>query len=79
MTVAMVFQSSFPVTVGLLLTPWHLAHEALVAGVIALAAGTVLYLTIRIRGRFSAPLLLLQGAFYVTYVVYVLTRPGVTG
>jgi cation:H+ antiporter len=79
MTGAMVFQSSFPVTVGLLLTPWHLAHEALVAGVIALAAGTVLYLTIRIRGRFSAPLLLLQGAFYVTYVVYVLTRPGVTG
>jgi cation:H+ antiporter len=26
MTGAMVFQSSFPVTVGLLLTPWHLAH-----------------------------------------------------
>jgi cation:H+ antiporter len=79
MTGAMVFQSSFPVTVGLLLTPWHLAHEALVAGAIALAAGAVLYLTIRIRGRFSAPLLLLQGAFYATYVVYVLTRPGVTG
>jgi cation:H+ antiporter len=76
MTGAMVFQSSFPVTVGLLLTPWHLAHEALVAGAIALAAGAVLYLTIRIRGRFSAPLLLLQGAFYATYVVYVLTRPG---
>jgi cation:H+ antiporter len=79
MTGAMVFQSSFPVTVGLLLTPWHLAHEAVVAGAIALAAGAVLYLTIRIRGRFSAPLLLLQGAFYATYVVYVLTRPGVTG
>jgi cation:H+ antiporter len=76
MTGAMVFQSSFPVTVGLLLTPWHLAHEALVAGAIALAAGAVLYLTIRIRGRFSAPLLLLQGALYATYVVYVLTRPG---
>jgi len=72
----MVFQSSFPVTVGLLLTPWHLAHEALVAGAIALAAGTLLYLTIRIRGRFSAPLLLVQGGFYVTYVVYVLTRRG---
>jgi cation:H+ antiporter len=79
MTGAMVFQSSFPVTVGLLLTPWHLAHEALVAGAIALAAGTVLYLTVRVRGRFSAPLLLLQGAFYATYVVYVLTRPGITG
>ena len=76
MTGAMVFQSSFPVTVGLLLTPWHLAHEALVAGAIALAAGALLYLTIRLRGRFSAPLLLMQGGFYAAYVVYVLTRPG---
>src|SRR5437867_1522399 len=76
MTGAMVFQSSFPVTVGLLLTPWHLAHEALVAGAIALAAGALLYLTIRLRGRFSAPLLLVQGGFYAAYVVYVLTRPG---
>jgi len=42
----MVFQSSFPVTIGLLLTPWHLAHEALVAAMIALLAGGVLWLTI---------------------------------
>jgi len=74
MTGAMVFQSSFPVTVGLLLTPWSLAHEALVATVIALVAGGVLWLTIRFRGRFSAPLLLLQGAFFAGYVVYVVTR-----
>jgi len=70
----MVFQSSFPVTIGLLLTPWHLAHEALVAAVIALAAGSVLWLTIRFRGRFSARLLLLQGAFFAAYVVYVVSR-----
>ena len=70
----MVFQSSFPVTVGLLLTPWSLAHEALVAAVIALVAGGVLWLTIRFRGRFSARLLLLQGAFFAGYVVYVVTR-----
>ncbi len=74
MTGAMVFQSSFPVSVGLLLTPWHLAHEALVAACIALIAGSVLWLTIRIRHRFTAPLLLLQGGFYAGYVVYVLTR-----
>jgi cation:H+ antiporter len=70
----MVFQSSFPVTVGLLLTPWHLAHEALVAAMIALAAGSVLWLTIRFRGRFSAQLLLLQGGFWAAYLVYVVTR-----
>ena len=74
MTGAMVFQSSFPVTIGLLFTPWELRDEALVAGVVALLAGSVLYLTLRIRGRLSAPLLLFQGVFYVFYVGYVLTR-----
>jgi cation:H+ antiporter len=74
MTGAMVFQSSFPVTVGLLLTPWELQDEALVAAVIALVAGGVLYLTLRFRGRLSGPILLLQGVFYVGFVVYVLAR-----
>jgi len=74
MTGAMVFQSSFPVTVGLLFTPWELAHEALVAAVVALLAGSTLYLTLRVRGRFSAPLLLVQGVFYVFYVGYVVTK-----
>ncbi len=74
MTGAMVFQSSFPVTIGLLLTPWRLAHEALVAAVVALVAGSVLYLTVRIRGRFTGWLLLLQGAFFGGYVVYVIGR-----
>jgi cation:H+ antiporter len=74
MTGAMVFQSSFPVTVGLLLTPWVLRGSALVAAVVALAAGGVLWLSLRVRGRLSAPLLLVQGVFYVGYVAYVLTR-----
>ena len=72
MTGAMVFQSSFPVTIGLLLTPWHLAHEALVAALLALVAGIVLWSTIQIRHRFSAPLLLLQVGFFVAYVIYVI-------
>jgi cation:H+ antiporter len=74
MTGAMVFQSSFPVSVGLLLTPWRLGHAGLVAAVIALVAGTALYATIRIRGRFGARLLLAQGVFYAAYVGYVLAR-----
>ena len=74
MTGAMVFQSSFPVTVGLLLTPWVLEGPALVAAFTALAAGGVLWLTLRIRGRLSAPLLMFQGVFYVGYVAYVLTK-----
>jgi cation:H+ antiporter len=74
MTGAMVFQSSFPVTIGLLLTPWKLEGPALVAAVIALLAGGVLWLQVRFRGRLTAQLLLLQGVFYVGYVTYVLTR-----
>jgi len=73
-TGAMVFQSSFPVTIGLLLTPWELSGTGLVAACTALVAGGVLWLTLRIRGRLSAPLLLLQGVFYVGYVAYVLTK-----
>ena len=36
--------------------------------------GSVLYLTLRIRGKLTAPLLLIQGVFYVVYVGYVLTK-----
>jgi hypothetical protein len=41
---------------------------------VALLAGSVLYLTLRFRGRLSAPLLLVQGVFYLFYVGYVLTK-----
>ena len=46
----MVFQSVFPVTVGLLLTPWHLQGYALVAALVALVASVVLYVTARKEG-----------------------------
>src|SRR5262249_7978639 len=74
MTGAMGFQSVFPVTIGVLLTPWELAPEAPGAGTIPPAAGSVLYATLRIRGRLTAPLLLAQGVFYVGYVSYVVTK-----
>ena len=73
-TGAMVFQSSFPVTVGLLLTPWRLTGDALVAAIVALVAGAVLWLTVKIRGALGARLLLAQGAFFAGYTVYVLAR-----
>ena len=37
-TGALVFQSVFPVTIGLLLTPWHLTKDSLVAALVALVA-----------------------------------------
>jgi cation:H+ antiporter len=74
MTGAMVFQSAFPVSIGLLFTKWELAHEALFAAIVALVAGSILYLTVRIRGRLTGRLLLLQGVLYVGYVSYVVTK-----
>jgi cation:H+ antiporter len=74
MTGAMVFQSSFPVTIGLLFTEWRLAHEALVAACIALIAGGVIWLQLRFRGRLTGRLLLIQGVFYIGYVAYVATK-----
>jgi cation:H+ antiporter len=73
-TGAMVFQSSFPVTIGMLLTPWHLTQEGLVAGCLALGAGLWLYLVIRLKQTLPAWLLLTQGVLYVGYVGYVLMR-----
>ena len=74
MTGAMVFQSSFPVSIGLLLTQWKLGGTALVAALIALIAGSALWLQVRFRGRLTGRLLLFQGVFYVGYVGYVITR-----
>jgi cation:H+ antiporter len=74
----MVFQSSFPVTIGLLLTPWRFSGtenvNSLVAALVALGAGSVLWLTVKVRGNLEARLLLAQGAFFLGYVVFVLAR-----
>jgi cation:H+ antiporter len=78
LTGAMVFQSSFPVMVGLLLTPWRFTGsgnlDSLVAAIVALVAGSVLWITVKVRGRLAAPLLLLQGGFFAGFVIFVLVR-----
>jgi cation:H+ antiporter len=73
-TGAMVFGTAFPCSIGLLLTPWRLSGDSLAAAIVALVAATVLYVTLRVRGSFSGPLLLAQGVLYAGYVVYVVSR-----
>jgi cation:H+ antiporter len=75
-TGAMVFQAVFPVAIGLLFTPWRLSHESLLAALVALGAGAVLYASLVLRGRLGPRLLLLQGAFYAGFVGYLVTRAG---
>jgi cation:H+ antiporter len=66
--------TELPVSVGLLLTPWHLSQDGLVAAVVALVAGVWLYVAVRMLRTLPAWLLMLQVVLYAGYVGYVLTR-----
>jgi len=71
-TGAMVFQSTFPVSIGLLFTSWSLPFTALLSGILALVSGTVFYLTLRTRHTLTWWSLAGGGSMYVVYLVYVL-------
>jgi cation:H+ antiporter len=72
---AMVFQSTVPVTVGVLLTPWVLGPFGTVAAVFALVSGALIYVQLRFRTRGdSLPLsaLVAGGSLYVVFIGYVI-------
>ena len=78
-TGAMVFQSCIPVTIGILLTPWHLNLndttqflEAVCIG-IALLSGAVLYWRSSHKELHMSGLML-GGALYLTFFILVLTN-----
>jgi len=72
---AMVFQSTIPVTIGVLLTPWELGRFGTIAAVFALLSGLLIWIQLRMRARDnSLPLssLMLGGSLYVVFLVYVI-------
>jgi cation:H+ antiporter len=72
---AMVFQSTIPVTLGVLLTPWELGPFGTVAAVFALISGALIWWQLRTRAKEnSLPLsaLMLGGSLYVVFIVYVI-------
>jgi cation:H+ antiporter len=71
-TGAMVFQSTFPVSIGLVFTSWRLTGDGLIAGVVALGATGVVLLTLRVRHGLNPKLLVLQATLFAAYVTYVL-------
>jgi cation:H+ antiporter len=71
-TGAMVFQSTFPVTIGLLFTPWHLSAPGLISGLIAVVAVLLTYGAIRLGGHLDARLMMAGVLLYGGYVAYVL-------
>jgi len=71
---AMVFQSTIPVTIGVLLTPWELGRFGTIAAVFALLSGLLIWIQLRLRARDNAlPLtsLMLGGSLYVVFIAYV--------
>ena len=72
---AMVFQSTVPVTVGVLLTPWILGPFGTVAAIFALVSGALIFVQLRFRTQGDAlPLsaLVVGGSLYVIFLGYVI-------
>jgi cation:H+ antiporter len=68
-TGAMVFQATFPVTVGLLFTDWKITGMALFSAVIALVSAFAVLLEITLRKKLSPFTMLLGGGLYLIYAV----------
>jgi cation:H+ antiporter len=68
MTGAMMFQSTIPVTFGILFTPWSLAPLDAFAVALALVSGGFVYLMLRRTRKLRAGHLMVGGAFYAAFV-----------
>jgi len=68
-TGAMVFQSTFPVSVGLLFTEWRLTGMAFFSAVIALLSTFIVLIELIVRKRISPYTLLFGGGLYLIYAV----------
>lgn len=68
-TGAMVFQSTFPVSVGLLFTDWKLTGMALFSAILALTSALIVLGQLAFRKRLSPITLILGGGLYIVYVI----------
>lgn len=75
-TGAMVFQSTFPVSVGLLFTEWELTGMALFSAVIAIVSASTVLLSLQIKKSVSPLVLLFGGALYIVYIAVMMGGKG---
>jgi cation:H+ antiporter len=68
-TGAMVFQSSIPVSIGLLFTSWQLEPINIASMVIAIGSSMWLFFSIRRNGGISYRVMLASGSLYIVYIV----------
>lgn len=70
-TGAMVFQSTFPVSVGIIFTDWNITGYALLSACLAILAGAIILGEILLRKRISPLTLIFSGSFYLMYAILV--------
>ncbi|MBN2187808.1 MAG: hypothetical protein JW699_00030, partial [Chitinispirillaceae bacterium] len=68
-TGAMVFQSCFPVTFGMLFTDWHLHGPTVVSAVCALGMALLALVWVRLTKTMSPFVLMLGGAAYAVFLI----------
>jgi cation:H+ antiporter len=73
-TGAMVFQSVFPVSVGLLFTEWQITGMALFSALIAITSSLVILATLLAGKKISPFTMLFPGCLYLVYVLVVILR-----
>jgi len=73
-TGAMVFQATFPVSVGLLFTDWNITGMALFSALLAIISSLVVVGTIVIKKRVSPFSMLFGGVLYLLYALVLIFR-----
>ncbi|WP_353683802.1 sodium:calcium antiporter [Thermodesulfovibrio sp. 3907-1M] len=71
-TGAMVFQSTFPVSVGIIFTDWDITGYALLSACLAILAVAIILGGILIKKRISPFILILSGSFYLIYALLII-------
>lgn len=69
---AMVFQGSLLPAIGIFLTPWTINLTVTTSSVITLLAGGWIYLLIARKMKLTPKLLIVNGVFYISFVIIVL-------
>lgn len=74
-TGAMVFQSSIPVSIGLMFTSWHLELINIASIVIALASSFWMFYNVRRNNGISYKVMLTSGSLYILYIILLIFFP----
>jgi cation:H+ antiporter len=71
-TGAMVFQATFPVSVGLLFTEWHISGLALFSAALALISSLIVLANIHFKKKISPVAVLFGGVIYAIYALAII-------